>query len=642
MAKSSSAPETVKLFCGDSLDVLATLPESSVDSIVCDPPYGIRFMGVHKWDYDVPSIELWQQVLRVLKPGGHLLAFGGCRTYHRMVVNIEDAGFEIRDQLQWIFGSGFPKSHDISKAIDKSVGEVREVISHTGNKNPQVVNRNALDYGGSTGKAKNGLKDGFDITVPATESAKQWEGWGTALKPSNEPIIWAKKPLTVVPVNVILQVQSIIGVLVCLSLSSVKYAESLLKLSLVEQSKGVVSARLLAALDHINGSDAQLEKTAMFKSPETAKIILNIAELWRTILNINYAKQNTFTTSTAIELTTELKILVSLISPIIQDIITPEGMRLLGEQLTVNTAVKSLNVSAVKCSNITSVQELATLLMGQSNASNVEQNFTLAAHLANTVLRGAIINLDEKIRPANEPIVLARKPLSEKNIAANVLAHGTGGINIDGCKIELDEKAKSMLGKAKQRTNKKDDIHHKYSEEQRVDIDAPIDTFKESGRWPANVIMDSEAGAMLDEQSGVLTSGAIEAHQKIKESQSVAMSGKNYARTSNGFPASSGGASRFFYCAKVSKAERNAGLPEGMENKHPTLKPVALMRYLCRLVTPPNGTVLDPFMGSGSTGIAAKQEEFHFIGIEREREFYEIATARIENCDMREQKEFDL
>lgn len=135
---------------GDCLDILRDMPDASVDAVVTDPPYGLSFMG-KRWDYDVPSVAIWSECLRVLKPGGHLLSFGGSRTYHRMAVNVEDAGFEIRDQVMWVYGSGFPKSHNVSKALDRS------------------------------GKA--------------TPAAKQWDGWGSALKPAHEPVVLARKPL---------------------------------------------------------------------------------------------------------------------------------------------------------------------------------------------------------------------------------------------------------------------------------------------------------------------------------------------------------------------------------------------------------------------------------------------------------------
>jgi site-specific DNA-methyltransferase (adenine-specific) len=165
------------------------LEDSSIDAIVTDPPYGLSFMG-KKWDYDVPSVEVWAECLRVLKPGGHLLAFAGTRTQHRMAVRIEDAGLEIRDMIAWCYGSGFPKSLDVSKAIDKAAGAEREVVGKaSGARNGNGQNN---DYG-AYGSASDGL---YSVTAPATPEAQQWAGWGTALKPALEPITVARKPLT--------------------------------------------------------------------------------------------------------------------------------------------------------------------------------------------------------------------------------------------------------------------------------------------------------------------------------------------------------------------------------------------------------------------------------------------------------------
>jgi site-specific DNA-methyltransferase (adenine-specific) len=183
---------TVDLLHGNCLDILPTLPDCSVDSIVTDPPYELGFMG-KKWDNSgiAYNPELWAECLRVLKPGGHLLAFGGTRTYHRMAVAIEDAGFEIRDSLHWIYGSGFPKSLDVSKAIDKQAGAQREVIGQGKGRTGEAASPN-----GSSFSDDNYQWPGeFDITAPATEQAKEWSGWGTALKPAHEPIVVARKPL---------------------------------------------------------------------------------------------------------------------------------------------------------------------------------------------------------------------------------------------------------------------------------------------------------------------------------------------------------------------------------------------------------------------------------------------------------------
>ena len=397
----------IDLRLGNCLDVMKEMGDNSVDSIVADGPYGISFMG-KKWDYDVPSVEIWKEALRVLKPGGYLLSFAGSRTYHRMAVNIEDAGFEIRDQIQWLYGSGFPKSFGVGKAIDKAAGVEREVIGRVENTGVGSIAVENVKQGAQQ-RTKESLDDytGWDITKPATSEAAEWEGWGTALKPAHEPIVMARKPL--------------IG-----------------------------------------------------------------------------------------------------------------------------------------------------------------------------------------------------------TVAENVLEHGTGAINVDGCRI--GNKGGTTRGANGSNAGKpRNTLHGGNFGVENIG----------KGRWPANVILDEEAGAMLDEQSGTTTKG---------------------------------GASRFFYCPKASKAERSRGcediegevrfastnesgrmMPTKLDephkikgNYHPTVKPLTLMRYLCRLVTPPEGIVLDPFMGSGTTGIAACLEGFNFVGIELEEEYLEIARYRIAHWGDYEITESDI
>ena len=366
---------TYQLHLGDCLDVLATLPDNSVDSIVTDPPYGLSFMG-KKWDYDVPSVAIWEQCLRVLKPGGHLLAFAGTRTQHRMACRIEDAGFEIRDMIAWVYGSGFPKSLDVSKAIDKASGVEREVVGSRKLTGTARIKGQAA-YGATSGRSDDAYQDGSEIndtlplTAPATPEAQQWAGWGTALK------------------------------------------------------------------------------------------------------------------------------------------------------------------------------------------------------------------------PALEPITMARKPL-DGTVAANVLAHGTGALNIDRCRVATSD----SLGGGDQSASTKtklegwdrpwmQDEAAKAAHSERVN--ANVAKAEVLGRWPANLIHDGS-----DEATAGLADSA-----------------------------------RYFYTAKASRDDRSDG------NTHPTVKPTDLMRYLCRLVTPPGGIVLDPFMGSGSTGKAAMLEGLEFIGIEREVAYHAIAEIRI-------------
>ena len=416
----------INLLHGDCLEQMKTLEDNSVDSIVSDPPYGISFMA-KKWDYDVPSVEVWKEAMRVLKPGGHALIACGTRTQHRMVVNIEDAGFEIRDVVSWIYGSGFPKSLNISKAIDKAAGAEREV---TGYKKLNEKDKKTYIPNGKD-QMFEGLAQGdkkMQITAPATKAAKQWDGWGTALKPSSE-------------------------------------------------------------------------------------------------------------------------------------------------------------------------------------------FFTLC-----------------------------RKPLSEKTIAANVLKWGTGGINIDACRVGT-EKIKINGGG--------------------VFPEGGGCTWTEvnqerTGRFPANLIHDGSQEVL--ELFPETKSGAI----KPKEHTHKGGCGNSLAGSKDGslnnylphqeYKSDQGSAARFFYCAKASKKDRNEGL-EGFEDKtsrnyrtgnvhnghggrvpdkvsknnHPTVKPTALMSYLCRLITPTGGVVLDPYMGSGSTGKAAVREGFSFVGCELDKDYFDIATARVTN-----------
>ena len=398
--------------------------EVQVDSIVTDPPYHLQsivdrfgkegsapaqegtdgafaraskgFMG-KEWDGGDIAFrkETWELAYQLLKPGGHLLAFSASRNYHRMAVAIEDAGFEIRDQLMWLYGSGFPKSLNIGKGVDKKLGNKREVVKTIERGDVQTAIDKGVGYTADPANKNNKAVFGYG-TETVTKGNSEWEGWGTALK------------------------------------------------------------------------------------------------------------------------------------------------------------------------------------------------------------------------PAHEPIVMARKSI-ESTIVDNVLKHGTGGINIDGCRVELDgEKPPSGSAKRVYKNNE-------YTEEK---IYGDNKTTPETGRFPANVM-----------------------HDGLQEEWA-----------------------RYFYCPKVSSAERNRGLenfePKPMAwgnqakaelkrgnldfvgsgdgtkhnkvamrvNTHPTVKPQELMKYLCRLVTPKGGTVLDPFMGSGSTGMAAKDEGFEFIGIEKEKEYFEIAEARIKTA----------
>ncbi|MCL2450375.1 MAG: site-specific DNA-methyltransferase, partial [Polyangiaceae bacterium] len=180
------------LINADVADALRNLKDNGVDALFCDPPYGFGFMG-KAWDYDVPSVELWTDALRVLKPGAPLVAFGGSRTYHRLACNVEDAGFELRDCLMWLYSTGFPKSQNVSLALDKAAGAERLVVGTRTLVGNCAVS--AKDKGGTYGIQVGSAAKEIPVTSPATELAKAWDGYGTALKPAHEPIVLARKPL---------------------------------------------------------------------------------------------------------------------------------------------------------------------------------------------------------------------------------------------------------------------------------------------------------------------------------------------------------------------------------------------------------------------------------------------------------------
>ncbi len=451
---------SVQLHLGDCLDVMQGMPENSIDSIVTDPPYGLEFMG-KEWDYGVPGVPFWEAALRVAKPGAHLLAFGGTRTWHRLAAAIEDAGWEIRDTVMWVYGSGFPKSLDVSKAIDKAAGAEREVVGHKIYAGPAGNNDN---FGVGDNSSNPGKRS---ITAPATPKAAQWDGWGTALKPAWEPIIVARKPL---------------------------------------------------------------------------------------------------------------------------------------------------------CGTV----------------------------------------------------------------AANVLEWGTGAIWIDGCRVEMANNDKST---ARARNLAIQGGNFKAG---RFETDGVMAGGHSAGRWPANLILSypqdehDAAGNPLpnpgkEEVVGCFPmtgSGAFPAKitgkSEFQWRRSANGNGKPFEqeprKTDSGSSAryfqhcpwdENDEATRLYYCAKASRSERNAGLggmPENgkvfngksdhnsgkapgsvedkfstqpQQNQHPCCKPLSLMQYLCRLITPPNGTVLDPFLGSGTTGCASILEGFNFTGIEMETDYLDIARARI-------------
>jgi DNA modification methylase len=553
---------------GDCLAKMKEMADNSVDSIVSDPPYGLSFMG-SKWDYDVPSTAIWREALRVLKPGGHLLAFSGSRTYHRMVVNIEDAGFEVRDQIMWIYGSGFPKSLNISKAIDKHLGVEREKVRVDYHPN-QMLMREDLNDRPWMQKAKELGYHELAGDKPASPEAEQWDGWGTALKPAHEPIVLARKP----PIG-----------------------------TLTENVLAQGTGGLNIDASRIGHNDPDIERKDT-NSPTTE---LHFSGDRAGERGAGPAPEGRFPANVIHDGSQE----VVDNFPSTNSTVPSEANKRGGEFPSENTIKLGLK----------EVQRTGFNDEGSAARYFKEVSFSKQEH---------------------EPIVLARKPL-EGTVAENVLKHDTGGLNIDACRIETDD----------DRSRPPRSPNTIYGNGRGTNL-----TASESnplGRFPANVIHDGSEEVLEDFPH--TTSGDGKPHHITRESQSTSMSGKNYAgRTLNTF-GDSGSAARFFYCAKASKSERNAGLEEFDErqmgrnqssleggkmltgsgnersnvkqNFHPTVKPIALMEYLCRMITPPGGVVLDPFMGSGTTGIAALRLGFDFIGIELDKDYAELATARI-------------
>ena len=482
----------INLHHGECLEVLASMPDAYVDAVVTDPPYGLSFMG-RKWDYDVPSKEIWEQCLRVLKPGGHLLAFAGTRTQHRMAVNIEDAGFEIRDLVGWCFGSGFPKSRNIGN------------------------------------------------------------GWGTALKPAWECVTWAAKPMPAQgeQSRIISNLWRLEARLWLLSSASAAAQSSTSNQS---ESDEALNIAQWTADDLTNTRDVLSAQMDTSRCASTANIALSIVSSWRNTLTEILSDGNTSTTATELKTTTDWKTLSCCLSQITPENIIQACSQIGGFNANASTAGQIFNAS------LASLQSTLTLSAIEPVTWQELQR-----------PQGATVS------PALEPITMARKPL-QGTVANNVLTHGTGAINIDGCRVGGS-----------------------------------------NGRWPANLIHDGsdEVIELFPHTTSGKPSGIRGASKHNVAYADVAVGSKL-----TGF-GDSGSAARFFYCAKANKKDREDG------NNHPTVKPTDLMAYLCRLVTPPEGIVLDPFMGSGSTGKAAIREGFSFIGIERDEEYFQIASSRV-------------
>ena len=527
---------------GNCLDTLKTLPDCSVDSIVTDPPYELGFMG-KSWDNSgiAYNQDLWAECLRVLKPGGHLLAFSGSRTYHRMVVAIEDSGFEIRDQIMWIYGSGFPKSLDVSKAIDKAAGLLKD------------ESKGFTVAGRTDANLPNPITKNYKPPLPATPEAQQWQGWGTALKPAHEPIVVARKPLIgTVAANVLEHGTGAINIDgsrvgtegggtnctnrdkngVCIGHDNAGRSTSGATIHAAESNGGRWPANVIH-----DGSD---EVLAGFPN-EAGRFFFNTKSdynegLWLD-LNLHPNPAKNAETSSSLPNQSGDSVLVHALN-----LALPEGLRCVGLSVELSTTVTANESKRIVEAVMQMTQSIGARFLPESE----QPKLTLSSNHAKVV--GTL-----------EP---------------------TGIMTIT------------------------------------------------ASHWKSDGYAEPVTFSITPENS------------------------EHGARDSNG--------KSFIYCAKASKSEREAGLASGKKlsggeatgrvdgslglnspragagrnggraNFHPTVKPLALMRYLIKLVTPPGGTVLDPFLGSGTTAVAAILEGFEWIGCEMTEDYFPIIEARVE------------
>jgi len=813
---------------GDCLEKMKDIPDCSVDAVITDPPYGLSFMG-KKWDYDVPNIEIWRECLRVLKPGGHLLSFAGTRTQHRMAVNIEDAGFEIRDMIAWVYGclsedteiltingwekynkikigdsifacdykhnlelvvekieemflyeynedayyikdtgyysdnllktdhivsknhnvlvsdswavgaygidkiqaedlykivqdrkkkeidstfhipglrgsipcliekkhykgkvwcvqvpsgafvarrngkifitgnSGFPKSHNIGKAVDKMGGVCpnwkplkyedavkkspythNDIDKHLGLKasscywsrtddraciplekywvkikeflqlpddfsaikpeaEREVIGKSKKPIGhsfaGDRYTDKQGSKD-VDITAPATEEAKKWEGWGTATKPAWESITVAQKPVDLFG-NFAIMKENLTS-LISLCLQNVKTVGKNLKhsqadskeekINIAQENVEIQQGGLREKKTQTGrGEDINSKADISELTQEEANIALNTALSWKNILEDVSKREKMSTISTELETIIDWKILNYCLSQATPELIVEGSKNPNGLNSDAQYAINYLNASFVSLKNILTLSALVPVISEQSKETG--------------------------IKPSLSPIIMSRKPF-KGTVANNVLKWGTGGINIDGCRVGLNgEKQPTGSGNGQIKGEENVYGHFKGNGGNKGNP---------QGRFPANLIHDGS-----DEVVDLFPETKSSAGKKQTPSKGTNAFGDYEGTDKIVGHTDSGSAARFFYCAKASKKDRNegcAGLEKG--NNHATVKPTKLMQYLVRLVTPKNGICLDPFMGSGSTGKACVVEGFNFIGIEMNDEYFKIAEKRI-NCRLK-------
>lgn len=674
----------MELLLGNCLDRLKDLEDNSVDAIVTDPPYGLSFMG-KKWDYDVPSVDTWKECLRVLKPGGYLLSFAGTRTQHRMAVNIEDAGFEIRDMIAWVYGSGFPKSLNIGKSVNQL--ETNE-WSKIGKALDNVDQRSIIEVWKSNSN---------NVKIVEAQSLK------------NQIIVGQDTPSeNFVVLNVV---------------QNRNQENSNLLVSFAEQNLNeaqAINTKINTALLSVETEIRQLQNNVrsveqqsqnqnhkywnIFTAQCDVKEWLNentvvnhkVDEALKTLRGNKKYSNEEITSVLCAELTNILKLTILNQSKTFQSLDTNQKTECVSAinviiteytaECLISNTVDILKSKAVdKLQGNERVEYLAPIAYPDSNCwgtpnKNVSGNNWgivgaddsgkgkgqgKAGMTPRTKGTSEFEGWGTALKPAHEPITVARKPIEKGlSIAENCLKWGVGGINIDGCRVEYTD------------GTTEEQIRRKYSGSNEGNGSVTnnfgvkdIKMTSEStltGRFPANLIHDGS-----DEVVGLFpVCKQAKNVGEFKQLESMRFSaggeGVKKQKQTNG-EIISASASRFFYCAKASKAERNIGC-EGLEEKaspnnlcsgsvqksgegtrldgkplakntnfHPTVKPIALMEYLIKLVSREGQVVLDPFMGSGTTGMACKKLDREFIGIEMMPEYMEIAKCRIEGVKKREQ-----
>lgn len=609
---------------GDCLLALKRMLNNSMDSLVTDPPAGISFMG-KEWDGDRGGRKQWvawmtdvmRECMRVMKPGAHGLVWALPRTSHWTATALEDAGFEVRDVVTHLFGSGFPKSLDVSKAIDKAAGAERVVIGSNPNHRSlkQPITMMGAPHSG----------DG-SISAPATDAAKQWQGFGTALKPASEHWVLVRKPLSekTVAANVLKWGCGSIAIDQSRVTAGTKgrfldyVRETFSSAAHIFDNNNVGNGQNYGALSETGSLDILLSALL----PELEAAPANDAECDRrlTVLLDSLAD-----CPACCRLGDALTRFAGSFDPTffqrprcvrIHNHFSKRGGGLglepSGSPQTLNTVLLPIEDFYLHDESLGEPRRLSS-----SQSLGDEQYLKWCLGCTHTCEKGKLSSRHSDTLSQYTPQSWLRTFLENGNSALD-LALKTSDVNIYAVPLIIT----NILAK----------VEKQLTAQGRFPANLLFSHNPECMENPATGITACAPGcavAALDAQSGTLKSGAIKPHH-IRTTSKTKNSFGERAAPPETTVASVGGASRFFYCAKISKAERNAGLDT--PSTHPTVKPKKLMQYLIRMVTPPGGVVLDPFMGSGSTGVAAVEGGFGFIGIEREAEYAEIARRRLERA----------